>query len=320
MKAPTILFRHALVVVLLTASACAGDDEETSPAFTTNGEVSGIVQVAGSSTLGPFATEAARLFGNDNPRVRVAVSISGTGGGFERFCAGETDISNASRPIAEAEERACRRKGINYFDFPVANDAVTLITSKQNDWADCLTTQQLERIWQPGSRLERWSQVDPSFPDEELRLFGPDTDSGTFNFFTEEINGESGATRSDYTRSEEDSATVRGVSASRGGLGYLGFSYYAANRDSLNAVAVDGPGICVVPSVETVHNGTYKPLSRPLYVYVNTASFKRAAVRKFVRFMLTGFDAPLSALDARLIPLTERQLAQAERAFRRAAS
>jgi len=301
---------------VLAASACGGDDD--GERTTSEVAISGTVQIDGSSTVGPFARQVATLFESDHPGARITVSVSNTGGGFEHFCAGERDISNASRPITRKEKQACRAEGVDYLVFPVANDAVTLITSKRNAWADCLTTLQLKRIWEPGSRIERWNQIDPRFPNEQLRLFGPDADSGTFDFFTETINGKRSASRSDYRGSKVDEVTVRGVARSDGGLGYLGFNHYTANKDVLNAIAVDSGGGCVTPSVETVQDGTYKPLSRPLYVYVNKASAQRPAVAEFLHFMLTGVETPLVAITAKLIPLTERQRVRAVRALDRA--
>ena len=218
--------------------------------------------------------------------MQVTVGVSGTGGGFERFCRGETDLSNASRPIKDEEATICKDAGIEYVEFQVANDALTVVVNKDNDWVDCLTTEQLKKIWEPDSKVNSWNEVDPSFPDEELKLFGPGTDSGTFDYFTGEINGEEGASRSDYAASEDDNTTVTGVAGEKGGLGYFGFSYFEENQDTLKALEIDGGDGCVAPSVATAQDGTYKPLSRPLFIYVKKESLARPEVEAFLRFML----------------------------------
>jgi phosphate transport system substrate-binding protein len=311
---------NALPVVLVFTGCTLNDGDESERRPAPNPPVANTVRADGSSTVAPFAKHAAELFRRENPEVRITVAVSGTRGGFKRFCGGEIDIWNASRPIAEEEEFVCVATGLDFFGFPIANDAVTLITSRRNHWARCLTTRQIRRIWRPGSRVRRWNEIDRRFPNEKLQLFGPDAESGTFEFFTEAINRSRGESRSDYTSSEDDNDTVRAVRQSSGGLGYVGYTYYAANQDSLRAIAVDGGGGCARPSVETVQKGTYDPLSRRLYLYVNAGSLQRTAVKEFVGFMLTDVDAPLLASLARLIPLTAREAAQTERAFRRAVS
>ena len=186
----------------------------------------------------------------------VTVGVSGTGGGFERFCRGETDLSNASRTIKDDEAAACKEKGIEYVELQVANDALTVVVNPENDWADCLTVAQLKTIWDSGSKVKSWQDVDPSFPDvESMKLYGPGTDSGTFDYFTDEINGEEGRSRSDYAASEDDNVIVQGVSGDEGALGYFGLSYYEQNKDKLKAVAIDGGDGCVAPSVETAQSG-----------------------------------------------------------------
>ena len=231
-------------------------------------------------------TAAAEKFQGEQPDVQVTVGISGTGGGFERFCRGETDISNASRPIKDEEATICEDNGIDYVEFQVANDALTVVVNKDNDWVDCLTVEQLKKIWEPGSKVSNWNHVDPGFPDEEMKLFGPGTDSGTFDYFTDAINGEEGASRSDYTATEDDNVIVTGVAGDKGGLGYFGFSYYEENQDKLKALEIDGGDGCVAPSVETAQDGTYTPLSRPLFIYVKKESLARPEVEAFVRYLL----------------------------------
>jgi len=291
-----ILGPFAFVALLtLVAAGCGGGGE-------------GVISADGSSTVGPFVTKAAEDF-KDAGGVDVTVGISGTGGGFERFCAGETDLSNASRPIDEDEQALCEENGVEYVEFRVATDALTNVVNVENDWATCLTVEQLNAIWKPGSKVNNWNQVDPSFPDEPLKLFGPGTDSGTFDYFTGEINGEEGASRSDYQASEDDNVLVQGVVGERGGLGYFGFSYFEENQDTLEALEVDGGAGCVAPSVETAQDDTYTPLSRPLFVYVKQSSFDDSEdVRDFVKFMLDSNESIATA--AQFVPLSDTQVAE----------
>jgi phosphate transport system substrate-binding protein len=249
--------------------------------------------------------------------VRITVGVSGTGGGFERFCRGETDVSNASRPIEAEEKQVCEKDGVEYVELHVANDALTVIVNRGNDWASCLTVAELKRIWEPGSKIERWNRIRPQFPDEELVLAGPGTDSGTFDYFTDVIVGEEGASRSDYTASENDNVIVQAISGERGGLGYLGFSYLEDNQDKLKAVAIDSGSGCVEPSVATAQDGTYKPLARPLFMYVKKESLARPEVAAFLRFTLD--NATEIAQAARFVPLTDEQVAKAHEALDRAA-
>ena len=243
----------------------------------------------------------------------MTVGVSGTGGGFERFCRGETDLSNASRPIKEEEAAICEDAGIEYLEFQVANDALTVVVNTENDWVDCLTVEQLKTIWEPGSKVESWQDVDPSFPDEKLSLFGAGTDSGTFDYFTDVINGEEGASRSDYSATEDDNNTVTGVSGEKGGLGYFGFSYFEENQDTLKALEIDGGDGCVVPSVETAQEGTYTPLSRPLFVYAKTESLQRPEVEAFVQYLLDNETEIAEA--SQFVPLTDEQLEKARSDF-----
>jgi phosphate transport system substrate-binding protein len=289
----------ALVCALLLAAGCGGGGG--------NGET---ILADGSSTVGPFTTRAAENFRGQNPDVDVTVGISGTGGGFERFCAGETDISNASREIEEDEQRLCADAGIEYIELPAANDALTVVVNPQNDWATCLTVEQLKAIWEPGSKVNSWQDVDPSFPDEPLRLYGPGTDSGTFDYFTDVIVGAEGESRTDYQASEDDNVIIQGVKGDTGALGYFGFSYYEQNQDAVNAVAVDNGSGCVTPSVETAQDGTYAPLSRPLFVYVKKSSLERPEVAEFLGYMIdSGAEI---AEQADFVPLTPAQTAAAK--------
>ena len=304
----------ALLLALLTllAAGCGRDDDSDTTGTTTaeaGGDLSGRIQADGSSTVGPYTTAAAEDFQAAQPDVQITVGVSGTGGGFERFCRGETDISNASRAIDEDEVAICADKGIEYVEFQIANDALTVVVNEDNDWVTCLTTEQLKTIWGPDSDVNNWNQIDQSFPDQELSLFGPGTDSGTFDYFTGEINGEEGASRSDYSASEDDNTIVTGVSGEKGGLGYFGFSYFEENQDTLKSVEIDGGDGCVAPSVETAQDGTYKPLSRPLYIYVKKDALARPEVEGFIRFMLENETA--IAEKSQFVPLTEEQLEKA---------
>jgi phosphate transport system substrate-binding protein len=307
--------RLALSCVLLVAMvAGCGGSRESSNGDTGDGgaasELSGRVQIDGSSTVGPYATAAAERFRGGNPDVRITVGVSGTGGGFERFCRDETDISNASRPIKDEEKQACEAKGVEYVELQVANDALTVVVNKDNDWVDCMTVAQLKQIWDRGSKVKTWSDVDPSWPDERMRLFGAGTDSGTFDYFTDEINGEEGRSRSDYSASEDDNVTVQGVAGDNNALGYFGLSYYDQNQDSLKALAVDGGDGCVEPSVETAQSGAYKPLARPLFMYVKKESLARPEVKAFLQYVLENEQA--IAERAQFVPLTDEQLQKAK--------
>ena len=276
----------------------------------------GTISADGSSTVGPYVTAAAEDFQKENADIRITVGVSGTGGGFERFCRGETDISNASRAIKDEEASICADNDVDHVEFQIANDALTVIVNQDNNWATCLTVAELNAIWKPGATVGNWGQVKDGFPDVTLKLFGPGTDSGTFDYFTDEINGEEGASRTDYAASEDDNVIVQGVGGEKGGLGYLGFSYYEENANALNAVAIDGGDGCVAPSVETAQAGTYKPLSRPLYVYVKKSSFAKAAVERFIGYILDNETA--IATKVGFVPLNDEQLAQAKSDYRSA--
>ena len=285
----------ALALAVL-AAGCGGDDGS-----------GGTISADGSSTVGPYVTAAAEEFQAQGGGT-VTVGISGTGGGFERFCVGETDLSNASRPIKDEEAAICEENDVAFTEFQVANDALTVVVNKENTWATCLTVDELNAIWKPDSTVNNWSQVRDGFPDVALKLFGPGTDSGTFDYFTDEINGEEGASRSDYSASEDDNVIVQGIAGSPGGLGYLGFSYYEANTDTLTAVEVDGGDGCVAPSKETAQDGTYTPLARPLFVYVKNDALEREEVVDFMTFIFENETA--IAEKSQFVPLNEDQIAE----------
>jgi phosphate transport system substrate-binding protein len=279
------------------------------------------IKIDGSSTVFPIAEALAEEFQiSKRGKVRVTVGIAGTGGGFKKFCRGETDISNASRPISAEEMEACRKAGIKYMELPIAFDALTVVVNPANTWAKTMTVAELRKIWEPGAqgRIKNWNQVRPGFPSLPLTLFGPGTDSGTFDYFTEAVNGKAKASRADYSASEDDNTLVQGVENSKGGFGYFGYAYYVAHKDKLRAVPIDGGKGPVAPSVEDVVNGTYQPLSRPLFIYVRESSAARPEVREFVQFALTqgaalvqevGFvPLPASAYQLVLKHVTERKL------------
>ena len=275
--------------------------------------IRGTITADGSSTVGPFAQAAAEGFQRKYRGTRVTVGISGTGGGFERFCKNEIDLSNASRPIRLSEAQRCHDAGIGYIQFLVANDGLSVVVNRQATWVNCLTVAELRKIWDRGSTVNNWSQVRTGFPNVPLKLFGAGTDSGTFDFFTEKINGTARRSRSDYTATEDDNVTVRGVAADRGAMGYFGFSYFEENQNRLKLLAVDGGNGCVKPSVASVQSRAYKPLSRGLFIYSKKKAFKRDVVAAFIRYIALNERA--ISRTARFIPLTKRQLTKLKRQY-----
>jgi phosphate transport system substrate-binding protein len=298
-----------LLAIGLLAAACGGGNNDGGSADG-GSQLSGTINIDGSSTVAPLSEAAAELFQEQNSGVRVTVGTSGTGGGFEKFCAGETDISNASRAIEADETKACESKGIKYEEVQVANDGLSVVVNNQNTWANCLTTAQLKKIWDKGSKVNNWNQVDPSFPNEPLKLFGAGTDSGTFDYFTNAINGEEGRSRSDYSATEDDNVTVTGVSGTKGGLGYFGLSYLQENEGKIKGIQVDGGSGCVAPSTETVQDGSYTPLSRPLFIYPSDKALARPEVKAFLDFYVNNYQK--IAEEALFVPLTEEQAAEAK--------
>jgi phosphate transport system substrate-binding protein len=245
------------------------------------------VKVDGSSTVYPITEAVAEEFRGAQPRVRLIVGRSGTGGGFKKFVHGEIDICDASRPISEGEKEACQEAGVEYIELEVAFDGLAVVVNPENDWVECLTVEQLQSIWRPESAVAKWSDVNPDWPEEEFELYGPGTDSGTFDYFTEVIVEQTGKSRDDYTQSEDDNVLVTGVAGDKYSLGYFGLAYYEENQHRLKLLGVDsGDGQCVKPTMETVRDNTYRPLSRPLYIYVRKSSLARPEVRAFVEFYL----------------------------------
>jgi len=306
----------SVAVLAFGVAACGSSDDESSAAG--GGDLSGSIRIDGSSTVGPLTEAIAEEFQAANPGVKVTVGTAGTGGGFEKFCAGETDINDASREIEPEEVAACKKGGIGYEDVHVATDALTVMINNENP-VSCLTVDQLAAIWGPESKISNWDEI-PGLKeefDEELALFGPGTDSGTFDYFTEEINGEEGETRKDYNNvGENDNATVTGVEGAPGGMGYAGFSYYTENEGKLKALEVDNGKGCVGPSVETAQDGSYAPLSRPLFIYPSDAALKKPEVKAFVDYYLE--NATDIAESVGFVPLTGEQLEASEAAAKKA--
>jgi len=313
-----------LAVAVILVAGCGREENSASTAGTptaggTTANLSGRIEVDGSSTVGPFVTAGAEDFQAQNSGIQVTVGISGTGGGFERFCAGETDISDASRPIKDDEEvPVCQKNGIEYTELQIANDGIAVVVNNENDWATCLTVEQLKKIWEPDSKVKSWKDIDASFPDEALTLAGPGTDSGTFDFFTNEINGEEGASRTDYQATEDDNVIVQAVEGDKGGLGYFGLSYFEQNKENLKDVQVDGGSGCVTPSTETVQDGSYTPLSRPLFIYVKNTSLAKPEVKAFVQYLLDNEEA--IAQNALFVPLTDEEAQKSMSDFEAATS
>jgi phosphate transport system substrate-binding protein len=262
-----------------------------------------LIKVDGSSTVFPITEAVAEEFQKAHKGSKVTVGVSGTGGGFKKFCRGETDISDASRPIKASEMEACAKEGIKYIELPVAYDALTVVINPKNDWAKNMTVAELKKIWEPEAqgKITKWNQVNPKWPDAPIKLFGPGADSGTFDYFTDAINKKEKASRGDFTASEDDNVLVTGVSRDKNALGYFGLAYYVENKDKLAAVAVDGGKGPISPSMESVENGSYAPLSRPIFIYVNAKSLEKPEVKAFVEFYLK--HAATLVKEVKYVPL-----------------
>ena len=270
-----------------------------------------VIKIDGSSTVYPI-TEAVAEEYQIATKVKVTVGISGTGGGFKKFCRGETDVQNASRPILKKEMEACKEAGIQYIELPVAYDALTVVVNKKNDFVKSLTAEELKKMWEPSAqgKVKSWKQVNPAFPETPLKLFGAGSDSGTFDYFTEAIVGKAKSSRGDYTASEDDNVLVQGVQSDRGGLGYFGFAYFEENEDKLRAVPIVAKkgAAAVMPTYESVKNGTYQPLARPLFIYVNaTSAALKPELKAFINFYLD--NAPALVKEVKYIPLPANEYA-----------
>lgn len=292
-------------VLALFLTACSGESQEVDA--NDPNRLSGVVSLDGSSTVFPVSEAVAEEFLAVQPRVRVTVGVSGTGGGFQKFAAGEVDISDASRVIRDSEAEAARANGIDFMEIAVAYDGLSVIVNTENTWVDYLTVDELNMIWAPGSAVDSWNDVRPEWPDQPLRLYGPGTDSGTFDYFTEVVNGNSGASRPDYTASEDDNVLVQGISGDVNALGFFGYAYYIANEAVLKLVPIDGGEGPISPSATTINDGSYSPLSRPIFIYLSKVSAQRPEVRAFVEFYLDQAPALAEEVGYVAMPASEYQ-------------
>lgn len=270
----------------------------------------GAVTADGSSTVFPLTEAVAEEFRKVAPNVKVTVGVSGTGGGFKKFGSGETDISNASRPIKKEEAEAAQKNNVTYKELQVAIDGLSVIVNKDNDFVDYLTVEELKKIWEPNSKVTKWSDVRPNWPAQPIKLYGPGHDSGTFDYFTEAINGKGGASRPDYTASEDDNVLVKGVTGDKYALGYFGYSYYEENKAKLKAVPIDGGNGKgpVAPTLDTIIKGDYAPLARPIFIYVKEASLQKPEAKEFVKFYVDNMNKLSKQIG--MIPLPENKLAE----------
>jgi phosphate transport system substrate-binding protein len=311
----SLLAISACGLLAIGLAACGGDDDGGG-----SSDLSGTIRLDGSSTVFPFAQAAAELFNEDNPNVKISVGEAGTSGGFEKFCAGEIDISDASRPIEPEEVDACKKGGVAYAEIPVANDGISITTNPALE-ISCLTTDQLKQLWETtavGNYSELGDDADSGqpLPDADVSLYGPGTDSGTFDYFTDVINGEEGVSRDDYTPSEDDNVLVEGVSGDQDGLGYFGFSYYAQNEDAVNLVSVDDGKGCVAPSNETIQSGEYAPLARPIFMYPSADAIAKPEVTAYMQYVVDNYDT--IAEQAQMVPMDSAQASEATSALEKA--
>ena len=295
-----------LGMTFLFAIIGCSSEEISSTSNSDTAPLTGTVEVDGSSTVAPVSEAVAEEFKKQFPKTNVLVGVSGSGGGFKRFVIGETDISNASRDIKPSEAEKAKANGIDFAELRIGMDGLSVMVNTKNTFVDCLTTAELKKIWEPGSLINNWNEIRSSFPDQKLRLYGPGTDSGTFDFFTDEINGQSGASRDDYTMSEDDNVVVQGISGDQNSLGYFGYAYYEANKDKLKVIGIDSGEGCIVPSAETIDDASYKPLTRPLYIYVNKSSYtNKKVVKEFVDFYMQ--EAGALTAEVGYVPLKDEE-------------
>ncbi|RMG25470.1 MAG: PstS family phosphate ABC transporter substrate-binding protein [Armatimonadetes bacterium] len=293
-----------VLVAAVLGTACQGGG---SPSGSDSGggsaNLSGSIAIDGSSTVFPISEAVAEEFQAKYPNVRVTVGISGTGGGFKKFLNREIDISDASRPIKPSEVELAQKNGVEYIELPIAFDGLSVLVNPQNDWVDHLTVAELKKIWEPGSTVKKWSDIRPNWPNVEIKLYGPGHDSGTFDYFTEAINGKEGAARQDFMASEDDNVLVTGIAGDKYALGFFGYAYYVENKDKLKVVPIDGGDGPVTPSIETIMDGSYKPLSRPIFIYVRADVASRPEIQEFVKFYLT--EGKSLVQEVGYIPLTD---------------
>ncbi|PHR89018.1 MAG: phosphate ABC transporter substrate-binding protein [Blastopirellula sp.] len=306
-------FQAISLIVLLVLGGCnIKDVEPTATSPSADGSLSGTVAIDGSSTVFPISQAVAEEFQKENSGVKVVVGTSGTGGGFKKFVLGEIDINDASRPIKQKEIDACKENGVEYLELKIAIDGLSVVVNKENDFVDCLSVEQLKKIWEPNSTIQNWSDVNPAWPDKKIKLYGPDTDSGTFDYFTETICGEGGASRTDYNPSADDNVLVYGVSGDKYSLGYFGYAYYLGNKEKLKIVAISTghESNCVVPTNESIEMGEYVPLSRPLLLYVNKASMDKPHVAAFMKYYLNQGQALVNEVG--YVNLSQADLAETQ--------
>jgi phosphate transport system substrate-binding protein len=296
-----LAFRAAFIITMLLSS-CGSKDNGSGET-----RLQGEIRIDGSSTVYPITEAIAEEFRVDQGDVKVTVGVSGTGGGFNKFSRGEIDINNASRPIKQQEAADAKNSNIGFLELKVAFDGLVVVVNKENTWLNEITVEELKKIWEPGAqeKITRWNQVNPAWPAEELHLYGPGVASGTYDYFTEAVVGKSGSSRGDYTASEDDNVLVQGISGDKGGLGFFGLAYYEENKDKLKLVGVKTDKGVVLPSAETVKNGTYTPLSRPVFIYVSNVAARRPEVVAFVEFYLE--NASTLVPDVGYIPLTDAE-------------
>lgn len=297
-----------LVVALIAMSvfiASCGSKDSNSEGETA--KIEGEVKIDGSSTVYPITEAIAEEFRTEQPNVRVTVGVSGTGGGFKKFCRGEIDINDASRPIKEQEAQNCQQDNIEFVELTVAYDGLAVVVNPENDWVDHFTVEDLKKIWEPSAqeKVTKWSQIRPEWPDEEFSLYGPGVASGTYDYFTEAIVGKSGSSRGDYTASEDDNVLVQGISGDKNALGFFGLAYFEENQDNLKLIPVSNGEKPVKPTLETIKSGEYAPLSRPIFIYVSKTAVKRPAVEAFVDFYLS--NAAELVQDVGYIPLPKEE-------------
>ncbi|MBK5192516.1 MAG: PstS family phosphate ABC transporter substrate-binding protein [Flavobacteriaceae bacterium] len=293
-----------IAVLAFTMIACGNKKGQNK-----DGEANGSISVDGSSTVYPITEAVAEEFRAVKPEINVTIGVSGTGGGFQKFVRGETNISDASRPIKDKEAAAAKENNIKYVELKVALDGLAVVINPENDWAKSFTVKELKKIWEPAAQgtIMKWNQINPEWPNEEIHLYGPGVASGTFDYFTEVINGKSGSSRGDYTASEDDNLLVQGVAGDKFGLGFFGLAYFKENEGKLALASIDGGNGPVIPTAETVNDGSYSPLSRPLFIYVNSSSVGNPEVVEFVRFYLK--EAGKLSTDVGYFPLTEKDYA-----------
>ena len=276
---------------------------------TITADLTGNIKIDGSSTVFPIAEAVAEEFGYlTDGNVRVVAGVSGSGGGFKKFCAGEIDISNASRPITQQEVDLCEDSGVEYIEIPVALDGLSVMVNPENDFVECVSIKQLNTLWNPQAegKINQWNQIDPTWPAEKIQLYGPGVDSGTFDYFTQTVNGKSQASRGDFVVSEDDNVLVHGISGDKGSLGYFGYAYYLENRDRLKLLGIDGGEGCVIPTEETINNGTYQPLSRPLFIYLRKDSALKPHIQEFIRYYLSEDGGQKLATEVGYIPFPQK--------------